>query len=172
MTLRIAAALVAFAIAIMFAACGGDGGIDVVPDDERQERQDILDRESDGNAGLGDENSSDARDDTLDQELDGDARRAGEDSGDAPEAVAIESLGASIAVHELPCFADEGFVRTSDGAVGCASVAEIVNIVSCGDASRPVVDFTDLPDDAVPLTACVPFAETPEDVFEEREMDD
>ena len=172
MTPRIAAALAAFAIALIFAACGGDGGIDVVSDDERQQREETLDSELDSDAGLGDENSSEARDDTLDRELDGDARRDDADSDDAPEAVVIESLGVSIALRELPCFADDGFVRTSDGDVGCVLAAELADIVSCGDGSRPVLDLADLPDDAVPFTACVPIDETPDDVFEEREIDD
>lgn len=138
MTLRIAAALAVFAVAFTFAACGGDGGIDVVSDDERQERQA-----------------------TLDRELDGDAGQADEDSGEAPSDVLR-------ALTDLPCSSDEGFVRLSDGHVGCVPAGEIEGMVSCGENSRAVVDFVDLPDepDAVPLTACVPIDDTPDDVFE------
>ena len=138
MTLRTVAALVVFAVAFTFAACGGDGGIDVVSDDERQERQA-----------------------TLDRELDGDAGQAEEDSGDGRS-------GVLRALSDLPCSPDEGFVRLSDGHVGCVPAGEIEGMVSCGENSRAVVDFVDLPDepDAVPLTACVPIDDTPDDVFE------
>ncbi len=166
------AALAAFAVALIFAACGGDGGIDVVSDDERQEREATLDRELDGDAGLADENSGEARDNTLDRELDGDARRASRDSDGAPEVVYIESLGASIEVRDFPCFPDEGFVRTSDGRVGCALVAELADIVSCDEDSRPIVDLADLPDDAgPPLTTCIPFEDMPDEVIDTLDPD-
>lgn len=163
MTLRIAAAFAVFAIALIFAACGGDGGIDVVSDDERQERDGTLDRELDGDAGLGGENSSDAQDDTLDRELDGDA-----DDSSAGGRAAAERSGVLRALSDLPCSRDEGFVRLSDGHVGCVPAVEIEGMVSCGENSRAVVDFVDLPDDpgAVPLTACVPIDDTPDSVFE------
>ncbi len=149
MTLRMTAALAAFAVALIFAACGGDGGIDVVSDDERQEREA-----------------------TLDRELDGDARRSSRDSDGAPEVVYIESLDASIEVRDFPCFPDEGFVRMSDGRVGCALVAELADIVSCDEDSRPVVDFADLPDDAgSPLTTCIPFEDMPDEVIDTLDPD-
>ena len=143
MTLRTVAALVVFAVAFTFAACGGDGGIDVVSDDERQERQATLDRELDGDAGQADEDSGDGRSDT-------------------------ERSGVLRALSDLPCSSDEGFVRLSDGHVGCVPAGEIEGMVSCGENSRAVMDFMDLPDepDAVPLTACVPINDTPDDVFE------
>ncbi len=173
MRLRTAAALAAFATALIFAACGDGGGIDVVSDDERQERQETLDSELDSDAGLGDENSGEARDDTLDSELDGDAGRDSRDSGEAPEIVFIESLGASIEVRAFPCFPDEGFVRTSDGRVGCSTIAELTDIVTCDDDSRPIVDLADLPDDAgSPLTTCTPFEDTPDEVIDTLDPDD
>ena len=167
--LRTAAVLAALAIALIFAACGGDGGIDFVSDEERQDREATLDSE----AGLGDDNSSDARDDTLDQELDGD-RRSSDDAGDA-QAVAFSIAGAETTIDllDLPCSSDEGLVRTSDGGVGCASVAALASIVSCDEGSRPVVDLADFPADAdLPHTECVPLDDKPDDVFDEEEIDD
>ena len=175
MTPRIAAALAALAIALIFAACGGDGGIAVVPDEERQEREDILDRERDGDAGLGDENSSDARDDALDQELDGDARRFGDDADEGqPETFSIAGAETSIDVRDLPCSSEDAFVRTSDGSIGCVAATDIADFVSCGEESRPVLDLVNLlgDADATPLTMCVPRDEAPDEVFDEVEIDD
>jgi len=169
---RLAPALLAIAIALILTACGDDGGIAVVPDEERQERQEILDSESDGDAGLGEENSREAQDETLDQELDGDASQAGGGINEPrSETFSVAGAETSVDMRTLPCSSDDGYVRTAEGDVGCVSAAELADIVSCGEDSRAVLDLANLTDEAadIPFTACVPLGDAPEDVFEEEE---
>ncbi len=173
MTRRTTLALAAFAIALFVTACGGEGGITAVSDEERQEREDTIDRESDAGAGLGNENSSDAQEDTLERELDGDARRAEADSDDTPEVIYVGSVDTSIEVLARPCFSDEGFVRTSDRRVGCTSAAGLAGIVSCDEGFRPTLDFA-MPADSDSLftSTCASLDDAPDDVFDSLEMDD
>ena len=141
------AALAGIAIALLVAACGGGEGIEVVSDDERDDRAATLARELDGDAGEREEDSG--------------ARHS--------EIVDVDDVGVSIEVLDLPCQPDEGFVRTLDARVGCAPIPDLDPISKCRETSRPVLDFLHpyQDDDSAFTIKCASFDDAPDEVLDD-----